>query len=212
MIEVPPRRLVLARHAQTEANQRHALDSVPPGGPLTAEGRDQAEQLAAGLAAEPVVGVYASTAIRAQQTAHPVAVRHGLSVEVIDGIHEVFVGELEGRTDAAALQLFVEVFRRWAAGDLAAPMPGGESAAEAIDRYQRAVRKLTARHPTGSVVIVSHGAAIRLVAPTISDGFDPDLAEHTLLPNTGMVVLQEDPTAPRSWRCVEWAGIRVSGG
>src|SRR3981081_3249271 len=101
-------RLFLVRHAESEANARRVLDSAPPGLPLTAEGRRQAEDLADDSARssgrEPVVAVSASTATRAQQTAAPVAARHGLPVQIVDGVQEAFLGELEGRDGLADLQ------------------------------------------------------------------------------------------------------------
>lgn len=204
------RRLLLVRHGQTEANVVHALDSRPPGGPLTAEGQRQAAELAGELAGEPVVAVYASAALRGQATARPIADRHGLAVEVTPGLQEVFVGDLEGRTDRASFETFIDVFKTWAAGDLDRPMPGGESAAQVMDRFVPAVHKLADRHPDGTVVFVSHGAAIRLVAPFLCDGVNLDQAQYALLPNTGRVVLAEDGTTPTGWRCVEWTGITLS--
>lgn len=202
-------RLVLARHGETPSNVRMALDSAPPGPSLTEEGRRQAAELARTLAAEPVVAVYASTAVRAQETAKPVAAAHGLDVEVIEGIQEVFVGELNNRTDEPSLRAFYEVFSTWANGDLSVPMPGGESAEQVLDRYHRVVRDLRARHSHGVVVVLSHGAAIRLVAPTLVTNIALTKVQHALLPNTGRVVLDDDPSSPTGWRCLEWTGINL---
>lgn len=202
-------RLVLARHGQTEANVRMALDSAPPGPPLTDQGRREAAALGDALAAEPVVAVYASTAVRAQQTAAPIAARHGLDVEVVEGIQEVFVGDLEGRTDKESVQRFFEVFSAWATGDLSVVMPGGESGAEVIERYQRVVDEVGKLHPEDTTVLVSHGAVIRLVVPTLASNLDLTRMERAMLPNTGRAVLVEDPDAPTGWRCVEWTGIEL---
>src|SRR5919107_4980970 len=90
-------RLVRARHGQTTANAEGILDTRLPGHPLTEEGHRQAAELADRLADEPVVAVYASRALRAQQTAKPIAARHGLAAQVLGGVHEVFIGDLEGR-------------------------------------------------------------------------------------------------------------------
>jgi len=199
-------RLVLARHGQTPSNVRMALDSAPPGPPLTEQGRRQAIELAEDLAGQPVVAVYASTALRAQQTAEPVAGRHGLAVEVVDGIQEVFVGDLEGRHDEDSLRRFFTVFSAWAAGDLSASMPGGESGQQVVDRYREVIDRIGERHAHGVAVLVSHGAAIRLVAPTLAANIAAELGEHALIPNTGRVVLDAEPTG---WRCVAWPGIKL---
>ncbi|MFN2494754.1 MAG: histidine phosphatase family protein, partial [Pseudonocardiaceae bacterium] len=78
-------RLVLVRHGETTANAAGVLDTRLPGCPLSEEGHRQAAELAQRLADEPVVAVYASRALRAQQTAAPVAARHGVAVQVLDG-------------------------------------------------------------------------------------------------------------------------------
>jgi probable phosphoglycerate mutase len=200
-------RLILARHGQTDANVATALDSAPPGGPLTEEGRRQAEELADALADEPVVAVYASIAVRAQQTAAPVARRHDLTVRVIDGVQEVFIGDKEGDTDHDSLRQFMDVFGSWAHGDLDRSMPGGETGQTAIDRFTAAVDGIRERHPDGSVVVVSHGAMIRLGAPVLAPNLHTEADRLALLANTGRVVLEEDDTTPTGWRCVEWTGV-----
>lgn len=202
-------RLILARHGQTDANIRMAIDSLPPGGPLTDEGRRQAEELADSLAAEPVTSVYASTALRAQQTAEPIARRHGLTVGVVEGIHEVSVGDLEGRTDHDSLRRFAEVFGGWAHGDLDRPMPGGETGRQAVDRFTKALDDLRAGRSGDTLVVVSHGAMLRLVAPQLADNLDTLAGELALLQNTARIVLEEDSTTRGGWHCVEWAGVRL---
>ena len=156
-------RLALVRHGQTDANVRRELDSRPPGRPLNALGREQADALARRLADAPVTAVYASQALRAQQTAQPVAAAHGLAVDVLDGVHEVFVGDLEGRSDPAALREFDVVYGGWWRGELDRRLPGGESAIELRARYLPAVEQI-ADGARGTIVLVSHGAAIRLAA------------------------------------------------
>jgi broad specificity phosphatase PhoE len=205
-------RLLLVRHGQTEANVRMALDSAPPGPPLTEQGERQAAELAGSLAAEPLVAVYASTALRAQQTAAPVAAGHGLAVEVLDGVHEVGVGDLEGNTDHDSMRTFLGVFTAWAGGDLAVPMPGGETGEQVFTRFRAAVAGIRERHRDGSVVLVSHGGVIRLAAPLLAPNAGASLTGQALLPNTGRVILAEDRDAEGGWRCVEWTGVQLPTG
>ena len=110
--------------------------------------------------------MYASRAIRAQQTAAPIAVAHDLPVTVVDGVHEVFCGDLEGRSDLAAREQFDLTYAAWWQGDLDAHLPGGESAHELRDRFVPVLERLT-DGATGTVVLVSHGAAIRLAAAAL---------------------------------------------
>lgn len=191
-----PLRLVLARHGQTDANVRRELDSLPPGAPLNELGLAQAAALAQRLAGDPVSAVHASRATRAQQTAAPLAAALGLPVGIVDGVQEVFVGELEGRCDHEAREQFDQVYQAWWQGELDAHLPGGESARELRARYVPAVEQITAG-ATGTVVLVSHGAAIRLAAAALLG----DTAETKYVPNTGLVVLTQ---GPESWLLEHW--------
>ena len=196
-------RLMLVRHGQTESNVRRALDSKPPGPPLNLIGQGQAAELAADLADEPIVAVYASVAVRAQQTAEPVAAKHGLAVQVVDGAQEVFVGDLECRTDETSVQEFFRVFGAWAEGELSVPMPGGETGEQARVRFERVIAGIREEHREGVVVLVSHGGILRLVAPMLARNLTPDNTKFALVPNTGRIVLADGP----AWRCVEWTGL-----
>ena len=203
-------RLILVRHGETASNVKMALDSLPPGPPLTDAGVAQAAALAEQLAAEPVEAVYASTAVRAQQTAEPVAAAHGLAVEVVDGVQEIFCGDLEGRHDREAFEIFIATVKRWAEGDLDVPLPGGESGRQVLDRYLAAVDKIVAKHHDGdTVVLVSHGGSLRMGALALARDVTPALAEAGLLPNTGRVVLERSSDG---WRCTSWTGVDVVGG
>lgn len=202
---VPPEdgalRLVLVRHGRTPSNVAHRLDTALPGPPLDAFGRGQAEEVAALLAGWPVRSVHASRAIRARETAEPVAAAHGLAVGVLPGAHEVVVGELEGRSDDDARRVFDEVFESWWDGDVDRPMPGGESARDVWDRFLPDIARVTADAGSGAVVVVSHGAAIRMISLALlggADGSGPgrpdaDAGRDSPVPNTGRVVLRRDP-------------------
>jgi broad specificity phosphatase PhoE len=200
-------RLILARHGRTEGNVIRALDSRPPGMPLDDVGRAQAEDLARRLAAEPVAAVYASRATRAQQTAAPVAAAHDLSVVVLDGVQEADCGELEGATDPASHERFQDVYEAWLNDEFDARLPGGESAFDVRDRFVAAVEAVAADDP---VVVVSHGAAIRLgVGALLGEG-----AETRYVPNAGLVVLTG---TPGRWALEHWDGAEpvpgdVTGG
>lgn len=190
-------RLILVRHGQTDSNVGRVLDSAPPGPPLNALGLSQAAALGERLATERVDVVHASVATRAQQTAAPVAAAHGLSVDVVEGVHEVFCGDLEGRGDEDARRQFDAVYDTWWTGDLQAHLPGGESALDLRARFLPAVDAVT-RGVDGTVVLVSHGAAIRLAAAALLG----DTAETQYVPNTGLVILTGG--ADEGWSLEHW--------
>lgn len=198
-------RLMLVRHGQTESNVHFVLDSLPPGPPLNALGRQQASELAERLAGEPVAAVYASVAVRARETAAAVASRHGLSVQVVDGLHEVFVGDYEGSNTRADIEAFVGVYRAWHAGDLELPVPGGESGQQLLDRYLPVVSRIRATHLDGVVVLVGHSAALRLVGCTLAANVSAAFADSHFLPNCQAITLEADGDG---WRCLDWAGVQ----
>lgn len=204
-------KLQLVRHAQSTSNVLRILNTKMPGPTLTELGRQQADALAEQLAEEPVVAVYCSVAIRAQQTAAPVAARHGLDVRVIEGVQEIFVGELEDRGDQAGIEAYASIYHPWTQGELQLSMPGGERGIDVRDRYLEAVAQVRAKHeqehPDGTVVLVSHGGAMRLCAELLADNVPPKLAESGLIPNTGSIVLEA--TDGSGWHCSAWAGLDI---
>lgn len=199
-------RLVLARHGQTPSNVRHVMDTVPPGPGLTELGRSQADDLAERLAGEKVRAVHASRAVRAQQTASPVAARHELPVEVADGVHEVFVGDLEGRDGGECREVFEQVYEAWHLGQLDVPMPGGETGRQALGRFFDAAAEVLDGVDVGTVVLVSHGAMVRLVARQLVSGIAGDRTNAAYLPNTGTITLDAADTRT-GWTLVQWDGL-----
>lgn len=204
-------KLLLVRHAQSTANVLKILNTAMPGPPLTELGREQAEALAVYLCDEPVVAVYSSIATRAQETAAPLARVRGLDVQVIEGVHEVQVGELEDRGDQEGIEAYARVFFPWTLGELDARMPGGESGREICERYLGAVAQMRAKHeqehPDGAVVLVSHGGVMRLCAELLADNVPPSVAEAGLIPNTGVIELHSRDGG--GWHCVAWPGVDI---
>jgi probable phosphoglycerate mutase len=200
-------RLILARHGQTPANVKHVLDTLPPGPGLTELGEQQARRLAERLAGEEIVSVHASRALRAQQTAQPLAQRNRLPVEVVEGTHEIYVGDLEGRSDPEALRIFDDVYDGWHAGRLDVPMPGGETGREALTRFVAGARSVIDGSGAGAVALISHGAMLRLAARNLAANMNGDHANSRYLPNTGVIVLEADPNARTGWRYLSWDGL-----
>jgi probable phosphoglycerate mutase len=201
-----PLQLALVRHGQTTANAQGILDTRPPGRPLTEEGHRQAAELAQRLADEPVVAVYASRALRAQQTAQPIAARHGLAVLTLDGVHEAFIGDLEGHQTPEAHRSLHALYRAWHSGDLEAARTGGESGKQVLDRYLADVAAIRSAHRHGTAVLVSHGAAIRLAVVALATNIDGSFAEPRYLANGATVLLEADPTG---WHCVRWGDMEL---
>lgn len=204
-------KLYLIRHAQSTANVARLLNTALPGPPLTDLGRQQADALAAQLCGEPIAAVYASHATRARQTAEPLAAALSMDVRLLDGIQEIFVGDLEDRADPEAVQTYADVVREWTRGDTTVSMPGGESGDDVRRRYLGAIDLVRAKHADadsdGVVVVVSHGGAIRVAAEWLCDNVSAEMAGQGLIPNTGVVRLDARPDG--RWHCLEWAGMSL---
>jgi probable phosphoglycerate mutase len=145
--------------------------------------------------------------VRAAQTAAEISGEVGLDPHEFEGIHEVQVGELEDRNDDDAIASFEAVYQRWHEGDLDVPMPGGETGNEVLDRYVPVLTQLRMRYLDddawhGDIVVVSHGAAIRLASAVLA-GVDASFALDHHLANTEAVVLS--PITDGRWSCVQWS-------
>ena len=198
-------RLILVRHGQTVANVARQLDTLPPGASLTEEGQRQAEVLGLGLGKSRLAALVSSTALRTQQTANPVSRSTASGIEVVEGLYEIQAGDLEGRSDDEAHAKFVEVYTAWHRGNLAERLPGGESGRDALNRYLPQLDELRASYlHDGSdqdVVVVSHGAIIRLAVAAMSR-VDRKFANSRYLANTEAVTLA--PIEDGGWELVQW--------
>lgn len=200
-------RLLLIRHGQTPSNVIHALDTAAPGADLTDLGRAQATALPQALAEERIDAIYASTLVRTQQTAAPLAEARGLDVQVRPGFREIAAGDLEMRTDEEAMHAYVEVVFSWP-DELDRRMPGGESGREVIARCDEVVAEAAAQGHD-AVAIVAHGAVIRAYAAARAGNVDREFAAHHWLRNTGMVVLDGEPS--EGWTMTRWIEHPLGG-
>lgn len=197
-------KLILMRHGETEANVARRLDTRLPGAPLTPRGAEQARIAGTLLALTPPLAVASSQALRARQTAGQIEIVTGVSVQVVDGLHEVQVGDLEDRDDDESHELFKDVYRRWHIGDLDAHTPGGETGFGVLDRYLPILNDLRMKYLDGSqgdLVVVSHGAVIRLAAATLLS-LPTGFAAKNHLDNTERIELV--PVAGGGWTCARW--------
>ncbi len=195
-------RLFLIRHGQTPSNVLGAIDTAVPGPSLTDVGQQQAKAVGALLAPHPISAVYASSQLRAQQTAQPLATHRAIDVKVRDGLREIFAGEFEMLTDRDAITSYVETCRAWVSGDLERRMPGGESGEQVFRRFDEVIDEI-AQSGHENIAVVSHGAMLRTwVAHTVKN-LDPRFVNSNPLPNTGVVVLTGTTQA---WSAESWLG------
>jgi len=157
------RRLLLIRHSAPE---------IVPGVParewrLCEEGRRRCEALAERVHVYAPRVIVSSVEPKARETAELVAARLGVAVQTADGLHEHerdnvgFLGRAE--FDAAVGDFFARP------DDL---VLGRETAAQALDRFNRAVVDVLATQRSGAVAIVTHGTVMSLFVAART-GVDP---------------------------------------
>jgi broad specificity phosphatase PhoE len=201
-------RILLVRHGQSTANAAGAVSSAAPGPDLTDLGREQAEALAEQLGGDRIDAVYASTLVRAQQTAAPLAGRLGVDVVIREGLHEIEAGDLEDRTDEEALRGYVLPLIAWAQGDLTASAPGAPDGHAFFERFDAAIADVVALHPDdATVVVVGHGAATRVWLGGRAENVDPEFTTSTEMENTGVIEITGSPAV--GWTVESWQGAPV---
>jgi len=201
-------RLLLIRHGQTPSNVTGVLDAVVPGPGLTELGQRQADALPAALADRGIERLFASTMVRTQITAAPLATALGIEPVVLPGLREIEAGDLQGKRDQVSVQMYISTVHAWSAGDRSARMPGAESGDEFFARYDDAVRQILATG-VGVAAAFSHGAAIRTWASAVAQNTPDGFGTQRHLENTGIV--EVEGSFDDGWRLVDWEGEPVGG-
>ncbi len=149
---------LLIRHASHDA-VAHTLVGRLPGVTLSAEGRQQAAQLAARLAALPLAAIYSSPLERAVQTAEPLAARLQLDIRYCAAFGEIDFGEWAGqRFDALAPDT---AWGHWNSFRSGAPLPTGGLMIEIQAGTVAALAALHRQHRDRMVAIFSHSDVIK---------------------------------------------------
>jgi len=195
-----------ARHGENVANLTRTLSYRVFDGDLTDVGRRQARELGERLAvraAGPVRLLACSPLRRARQTADIVGQRLGLPVAMeLDDLREVNVGELDGRSDGQAWEIYTAVLAAWRAGDTLARFPGGENRDELCARLLRALTVVARSAPAERSLVVAHGANLRAALPCLAGEPDPG----TDLATGGVAALRVRPSGLPEVRLVSWPG------
>jgi probable phosphoglycerate mutase len=153
-----PGTILLARHGETEAKHRRMLLGRHELA-LTDEGRRQAEELAAIVAGDGIVRLYASPLGRTVETAEIVAARIGVQPILDQRLTETDKGLWEGRLRADVKAAAPELYRSLRREPETFRFPGGESLLEHQLRVRAALFDI-ARGPLPALV-VAHDGTIR---------------------------------------------------
>jgi len=162
---VPPGavELLLIRHGESQRaypDQPFPLLEGHSDPELAPTGREQAERVAARLAAGRIDAIYTSGLRRTEQTAAPLAHRLGLTPRVEPGLREVRLGiweaglfrKMVAENHSIAQRMWTE--ERW---DV---IPGAEPADEFAARIRAAIERLAADNPDQRLAVFVHGGVI----------------------------------------------------
>ncbi|MFJ6796703.1 histidine phosphatase family protein [Streptomyces sp. NPDC091268] len=154
------RKIVLWRHGQTAWNlERRFQGSTDI--ELTQTGVAQARRAARLLASLKPDAIIASDLRRASATAAELAAVTGLPVTHSAALRETYAGEWQGLTHDEIVEKYGEQYAAWRRGE-PVRRGGGELETEVADRAAPVVLSYVDRlPPNGTLVVVSHGGAIR---------------------------------------------------
>ncbi len=206
--------LFLVRHGRSTANESGIWQGQTEF-PLSEEGRSQARRVGRALAGERFDGLYSSPLGRALETAEIIARQMSFPDEVvaIKGLTERRGGWLEGTTHLEREARDPELVRRF----LSLPeeerwtLVGAETDKEILDRFERAISDIRARHVPGArVVIVSHGGVMRAF---LRDRFGPGVFPGAVrAPNASITRIEWDGDAgPRLMELASTEHLAAAG-
>ena len=152
-----PVRILLVRHGETVFNVEGRWQGQG-NSPLTERGLAQARELGRALAQEPITAVYSSDLGRAVQTAHEVAVLHGLEVQLEQRLREIDVGGWTGKNRDEIDAEHPGGREAWAKAPGRMQLPDGETLLEVQTRALAFFAERMPAHADQTIVVISHGA------------------------------------------------------
>jgi broad specificity phosphatase PhoE len=164
---------VIARHGESTLNYENRVNG-DPNVPvhLTEKGRDEAKLLGQQVAYLPFDLCVCTPFLRTRETAEIALAGRDVDLEVVPGLGDVDIGELEGKT--------LDDYRAWKrAHSRADAFPGGESLDNAARRYARAYEQLLQR-PESTILVVTHEIPLRYAINGADGSGDLDGPTHQL--------------------------------
>jgi alpha-ribazole phosphatase/probable phosphoglycerate mutase len=153
-------RLVLVRHGQTELDGRICGRTDPALSPL---GRTQAERAARFVAELRLDAIWASTLIRARETAQAIANAQRLQVATDARLCEMDFGEIDGLLPSEIQTRWPDAHAAWMRGPTEFAFPGGETWPDFRARVLAGTAAIAEAHVGGTVAIVAHGGTLRAI-------------------------------------------------
>jgi len=211
------------RHGQSVANADGLIDTGVPGTRLTQLGQQQARAVANVLARQgPFAGIFASELIRTQETAAPLTQLLRMNAQILPGLNEINAG-IYNRLPEFSLAglLYIVAPVAWALGLPFVPMlaPGSTDVNGVVfkKRFTNALQTIYSNalaHPVraadGKITTVAFSSELDTEVGTLMNVKNPDplLMLIDPLPNTGIIVIEGNPT--EDWTLISWNGKPVA--
>jgi len=194
-------RLVLIRHAHSEANAAGILSGRLPDVHLSEKGLAQSEKLAVRLGNFPIASLRISPMERCFETISPwinsvVLPSNPKFVPVIDQeLTEVDYGSWSGRKLAVLSRN--KMWKTVQESPSRMYFPGGEGIAQMQSRAMKSVHESVSLKARGSVVIVSHGDVIKSIVASAL-GMHLDEFQRIVIDPASISILDFSTTKPRT--------------
>lgn len=155
--------IFLIRHGETDWNKEKRLQGHLDI-PLNAEGLLQAQALRDGLADIALDAVFSSDLQRARQTAEPLTMANGLTLQIDSGLRERCFGVMEGMRRPDIAERFPHDFAALNNRELDVRYPAGVNVAETLREFSAraigALQRIVSDAKHRRVAIVSHGGVL----------------------------------------------------
>jgi len=195
---VAKRTVILARHGQTELNRLGIIQGSGVDPSLNTEGRQQAQELFTAFKGK-VDLIASSGMLRAKETAQPF-IDTGMPYLEDIGFREISWGEYEGKVAHPDMRIvYSALLQNWESGNLDDRIPGGESAAELIDRLKASWHNLLKQDFTTALVVM-HGRSLRCLTCWLN-GDPVSQMNHYAHANCGYYVV--DVQSCESWQVTQ---------
>ncbi len=188
--------LYLVRHGQTECSRDSRFCGAGVDVPLLPVGEEMAQALADRYGDERWEAIYASSMLRARQTATPLGAKAKLEIRVEPGLREIDYGAWEGFLEDEVRAHSPKAYEDWIRDPGRFGPPGGESGEAIAARALPVLEELRRRHTSGQVLAVSHKGTIRVLICSLL-GIDLSLYRSRIgQPVSAVTIFEFRPTGP----------------
>lgn len=157
------KKIFLIRHGQTDYNKKGMVQGSGIDAALNSTGQAQAQAFYDHYQDYPFQRVYTSALQRTQQSVQSFLDR-GLPHTIFEGLNEINWGEQEGKPfDKETHDHYLNIIKRWQAGELHVMIEGGESPNQVVKRQETVLKYLLEEEEAERVLICMHGRAMRIL-------------------------------------------------